>query len=204
MKSGVAQESKLGPLLFLIFINDLLDVTDEATLISFADDIIVLIQHEDLDELSRIASRCLAKIHRWMQENSLVLNSSKTKALIFGKNSPSIAFKIHNPDCDRIGPCSCETIHTSKQHRFLGLLTDDDFKFKSHSHHVTSKIPAGIALLARTERICTREMRRSIYYPLIESYLRNMLPIYGGSLKSSMLRLAAMQRRAIRVLPGLP
>ena len=91
---GVPQGSNLGPLLFIIFINDLPGASSLITKL-FADDTCLLFSANTVAGLQNIANRELNKIENWMTSNKLTLNHTKTKFMIISKNGRSAAINIH-------------------------------------------------------------------------------------------------------------
>ena len=95
MKMGVPQGSVLGPLLFLIYVNDMYKATSEATPKLFADDTNIFLISENLDDLARKTNICLDNIYQWCLANKLTINIDKTNFTVFSpkKMSTLIIFR---------------------------------------------------------------------------------------------------------------
>ena len=181
VRMGVPQGSNFGPLLFVAFINDLLDLPMDGTVISFADDAAIVLRHENIDVLAEKASVCSSLLYRWISINGLVLNSSKTRFLLFSKCSGTISFRMHHPACSTVGFCLRVRIMNTTHHKFLGLYLDADLKFQHHVYHICRKLRSGIAVLDRMRNTCTKAVKMAAYHASIASHIHYMLPNYGGA-----------------------
>ena len=122
---GVPQGSILGPLLFLIYINDLPLVSDNAIIKLFADDTSIFICAKSLAELKSIASTVLSKVDEWMKMNKLTLNYSKTEFML--RNSSR--HLQNEPFSLNIGNHS---ITQAKSVKYVGVHIDDLLSWKTH------------------------------------------------------------------------
>jgi len=92
-KCGVPQETVLGPVLFLIYINGLVNLKISGNIICFADDTLVLIDHKNIDGLYNLANHCINDIKTWLDNNFLELNIKKSKYMYFSINKSKVQFK---------------------------------------------------------------------------------------------------------------
>ena len=125
------QGSSLGPLLFLLYINDLPLSSPSSHFIIFADDTNILFSHEDPVQLEKLINTELKEISNWFKLNKLSLNIDKTNFMIFKNkynNKPMTDFRIE------IDNKYIEQVDTTK---FLGILIDNILTWKAHTSHVT-------------------------------------------------------------------
>ena len=94
MDYGVPQGSILGPLLFLIYINDLQTAIDHSTVRHFADDTNLVIKNKSAKNLTRDLNKDLKKLTKWLQANRISLNAKKTELLIFRSKLKKIEYDI--------------------------------------------------------------------------------------------------------------
>ena len=131
---GVPQGSIVGPLLFLIFINDLHNVSEKLFFILFADDSNLLLSGTDVNDLCKQMNHELTNVVNWFKLNKLCLNVKKTNFMIFSaKNKPysgsELSISVDNVPVDLV-----------YQTKFLGVFIDSKLSWTSPINHVASKI----------------------------------------------------------------
>ena len=130
---GVPQGSILGPLLFLIFINDLPKAVEPTAIpITFADDTSILIKSPNIVQLQSDLNSVMGQLNEWFQENLITLNLLKTHFIQFtNKNigNSDIQIKIEN-----------KYIATVNEIKFLGLIIDNKLSWKGHIDHIIPKL----------------------------------------------------------------
>ena len=144
---GVPQGSILGPLLFLIYINDIVNCSSIMKFILFADDTNLFLSDEDLSRLMISLNAELSKLSDWFKSNKLSLNVKKTNYIIFGrKNLP----KLHTPFKLFIDGNALEQVDNTK---FLGIYIDSKLSWSIHIDHIAFKISEGIGIMGRLRGI---------------------------------------------------
>ena len=172
---GVPQGSVLGPLLFLIFINDLPNVSRKLKFYLFADDTNIYYDTETLDKLVKTVNIELKFVKRWLDANKLSLNIDKTNYVIFHSTSSSIP-----PDTViKIGK---RHITSVKYVKFLGLLLDENLSWMYHLGELSKKLARTCGILFRIRNLPTSESLICIYNALFMSFLQYDITVWGTNI----------------------
>ena len=184
---GVPQGSILGPLLFLIFVNDIDNVSRLITPICYADDTTLFSNIQDFDvdvkNAEVLINDELTKYDIWLKSNKLTLNVNKTKCMIFGapqKKNINITFKINGTEIEKLNSFN-----------FLGIIIDRHLNWKDHINHVALKINKGNAILRRLKNIFPKNILVLIYQTIINSHLNYGILAWGFNLS----RISKLQKR---------
>jgi len=181
----------LGPLLFIIYINDLPSVMKYFKAIIYADDT-TLFATLNINNVDSIAEQHLnndlALISEWMKLNKLSLNISKTKSMIYH----TVQRKVNYPNIFIDG----FKIDTVNEFDFLGIRLDKHLNWKPHVNMVSKKISKTIGILARVKNYIPKCALLNIYNALILPYLNYAVIIWGHKANC----LTKLQKKAIRII----
>lgn len=192
---GVPQGSVLGPLLFLLYINDLPEVTSNSCTL-FADDISLIMTcnyKTDMDKYTSDINNTIESIMKWLDENNLHINLNKTKYVQFG----TYGRKTKQLDIKNRGVTLNEVNETS----FLGVIIDKNCNWKSHVKKVCSKINKFVYVLYELTKTSARQTVLSAYYGYVNSALSYGLIIWGNS--TDINRAFIAQKKCIRAIAGI-
>ena len=180
---GVPQGTILGPILYLIYANDLCNLSVEGRLISFADDTALLLRADTWDEAFRMAESEISLIQSWLNINLLTLNIDKTSFLTFSlteTTKPSNkTLTIHT--CSHNQMCDCPKIKQSNEIKYLGLIVDDRLHWDKHTSQLTLRLRKLIYKFVQLRRVLPQDILKSVYYALVESTLSYGILVWGGT-----------------------
>ena len=141
---GVPQGSILGPLLFLIYINDLTTLCDKILTIMFADDTSIFIQGNNIHEMEIAMNSEIKRLSIWLKINKLSLNIKKTHTMTFS-NTKSIRERANDIYIDDI------KIDTVNKITFLGLIINNTLNWSAHINYMCSKISKNIGIMKKVK-----------------------------------------------------
>jgi hypothetical protein len=178
---GVPQGSILGPLLFIIYINDIVSCSHLLTFIVFADDTNLFYSNSNLLQLQIIVNTELSKLSVWFRANKLSLNVAKTNFMFFGykpipKTSDHVQLFLDDYALERVSST-----------KFLGVFVDEKLKWNIHVNYVANKISKGLGIMGRVRNIVPFDVLRVLYHSLIYPYLMYCCIIWGGAAASTLL-----------------
>ena len=183
---GVPQGSVLGPLLFLLYINDLPNISNHLKFYLFADDTNIYYESKDLKTLQYTMNKELEKLYEWLCINRLSLNISKTNFIVFhAKNKPKqpVTILINNKAID-------ETDHV----KYLGILIDSKLTFKKHVEELRKKISRSIGVLYKLRPFVTTKILSNVYYAIVYPFLLYGITIWGNASKTYLTPLFILQK----------
>jgi hypothetical protein len=190
---GVPQGSILGPQLFILYINDICNVSKLLKFVLFADDTNIFYSNTDIKSLTHIVNYELGKLCDWFMVNKLSLNIQKTNYMLFGnKTNINTDISFNENSIERV-----------KVTKFLGVYIDENLNWKHQIKHITSKISKSIAIICKVRNIVDKNVLKVLYCSLILPYLNYCVAIWGNSYKTNLKSIVLLQKKIIRIICGV-
>ena len=203
MKYGVPQGSVLGPLLFLIYINDLHNAIKNSTVHHFADDTNLLVSGLCIKKIQDQINLDLKYLSNWLKANKITLNASKTELIIFRQRNKHILYR-KNPD-DNLEPWKLnikidgKKIEPSTHVKYLGVLLDSHLEWNYHVDELSTKLSRAVGMLAKIRHYVSKETLNMIYYGIFSSLLHYGSQNWGQS-DNVISKMEKLQNKALRVM----
>lgn len=195
LKLGLPQGSVLSPILFIIFINDLPNISENFKSVLYADDTSLCFQNSNPTQFTETCNFELDNFLSWTYCNRLLVNFEKTRILKISN------LRNSNLGAIRLGSYNLEHDRTFK---LLGVVLDENMKFDAHIQSITKKISISIGIMYRIKNYLSFNVLKSLYYSFIYSYLSYGIIIWGGTYHVHLQPLITLQKRAIRIINKQP
>ena len=194
---GVPQGSILGPLLFILYINDMPSLLQNAKPVIFADDTTLFVSARNVESAFGLLKQDVDRLMKWFTVNKLSLNLKKTNYMLFTTNSSirqsSLQFRINDTLIDRVQSC-----------KFLGVHIDEKLSWSDHVDHVCHKLRKSIGVLRKVSSVLDQSTLRTLYFTMMYPYLTYCHLLWGCTSVTNLTRIHRLQKKAVRIICKQP
>ena len=195
IKCGVPQGSILGPLLFLLYINDLSRVSSVIFSLLFADDSNMFMSGRNPNTMIKSMNVEMVKIIEWLQVNKLTLNVKKTHYMFFRK----LKSKLIKTEDILINGHVIDMVEVTK---FLGVQIDMFLTWRQHIQYIKGKIARGLGIICKARKVLNQGTLLTLYNCFVLPYLTYCIEVWGLTYKSYIDPLVKIQKKALRIITG--
>ena len=192
---GIPQGSILGPLLFVIYINDLPNISNLAKFILYADDANIIVTGNTEEEVQLKLMQITTLLIKWVDCNGLALNLRKTHYIVFSSGRvdySKINVNIAGTNIERVSEA-----------RFLGVIIDEKLTWSKHLAAVKIKMARYMGIMYKIKRFLPLKVRLQLYHSFVQSHLNYCSLAWGFAAKSKIDALFCKQKQGVRmVMPG--
>ena len=189
---GVPQGSVLGPLLFLIYINDLHLAIKHSKVFHFADDTNLLNISNSPKQAQKLINTDLKVLYKWLLANKISLNCDKTEVIFFhkpGEKAPNLKLKMNG-----------HRLYPSNYIKYLGMHVDETLNGAFHCNILSKKLKRANGMLCKARHYVPIEELKTLYYAIFSSHLIYACQIWGQLTNSFNEKVFKMQHRAMRII----
>ena len=196
INGGLPQGSVLGPLLFLLYINDLNRAIKFSKVYHFADDTNLLCLSDSIKKLNKLVNADLKHLVNWLNANKISLNVKKTDMVIFKSKQKELEgglkIKLYG-----------KRLYPTESVKYMGVKIDTNLTWQHHVNNLSIKLNRANALLFKIRKYVSLKILRSIYFAIFDSYLSYCCLVWALNF-SSIQRILILQKKAVRIINFQP
>ena len=190
---GIPQGSVLGPLLFLLYVNDLNQAIKFCTVHHFADDTDLLCLSNSIKKLNKLVNTDLKYLVNWLNANKISLNVKKTEMVIFKSNQKKFEGDLKIKLCGK-------RLYPTESVKYLGVKIDTILSWQYHVNDLSIKLNRANALLFKMRKYVSLKILKSIYFAIFfYSYLSYCCLVWAQN-RSTVQRILILQKKAVRII----
>ena len=190
---GVPQGKILGPLLFLLYINDILKVIQTGKITAYADDTAIISTCDTWDQTVEDMNNNLSVIDNFLAANKLSLNIDKSVYMAVGNYCDSVPkhteVKIRDKDLNRVEIC-----------KYLGVMFDYNLNWNKHIEYIIKKTKYLLYIFYKISKSMSTETMRMIYYAFFHSIMNNGIIAWGGAYNNNLCLLQNLRNRILKFI----
>jgi hypothetical protein len=227
---GVPQGSILGPLLFIMYINDIVNTSSILDFVLFADDTTILYSHDNISSKLNVINKELAEVTNWFKANKLSVNAGKTNYMLLGTHQGNSKYiDIENVSNRNDDPNVNDTTnnqmpeeknawnyHSNQEiinivlddrnlqrvrtTKFLGVIVDENLSWKHHIDGIAKTIARNIGMINKLKDFLPERILYSLYCTLILPYINYSIQVWGNTYRSYLDKIFKLQKWALRTI----
>ena len=194
--SGVPQGSILGPVLFILYINDVPSCIQFSNIMMYADDTVIYLSSTTTLDIELKLNLDLVNLSQWLHQNKLVLNMKKTEFMMFGTCKRLVRQKCDETDISLNG----QAIKHTDTFKYLGVVLDDTLSFNDHVDYVRMKVSMILGMFSRMRPLLMLETANRLYKAMVLPVLDYCDAVWHECGQGNSDKIERLQRRAARII----